>query len=92
MAKFLAKVTADSYDKLRDLDKYHLDLKKRTARQEDDNTYTVSGIITDQQIEQLRSNNYTIKILSDLSEASKNRRQEVSKANRFTRTKGAAHM
>jgi carboxypeptidase T len=92
MVKFLARITADSYEKLRDLDKYHLDLKKRTARQEENNTYTVSGMLTDQQIEQLKGMDYTIEILADLSEVSKNRKQEVSRANRFTKTKGAARI
>jgi murein tripeptide amidase MpaA len=92
MVKFLARITADSYEKLRDLDKYHLDLKKRTARQEENNTYTVSGMLTDQQIEQLKGMDYTIEILADLSEVSKNRKQEVSRANRFTKTKGAANI
>lgn len=92
MVKSLVKITADSYENLRALDKYHLDLKKRTARQEDDNTYTVSGILTDQIIEQLRSSNYGIKILSDLSEVSRNRRQEVSKSNRFTKAKGSLNI
>jgi murein tripeptide amidase MpaA len=89
MTKFLVKIIASSYEKLRALDNYHLDLKKRTARQENENTFIITGIITNQQIEQLRSNGYIIEILTDLSEVSKNRKQEVSKANRFMKTRGA---
>lgn len=92
MVKFLVRIIASSYEKLRALDKYHLDLKKRTAREEDDNTYVISGILTDQQIEQLRSDDYTIEILLNLSEVSKERKQEVSKANRFSKAKGASNI
>jgi murein tripeptide amidase MpaA len=89
MTKFLVKIIASSYERLRDLENYHLDLKKRTARQENDHSFIITGILTDQQIEQLRSNDYTIEVLSDLYEVSRERKLEVSKANRFSKAKGA---
>ena len=92
MTKYLAKITADSYAKLRDLDKYQLDLTKRTARQEDNNLFTVTGIVSDNQIEQLKSIGYKVEVLSNLHEESMNRKREVSRANRFTKAKGAANV
>ena len=65
------------------LDKFHLDLKKRTARQEGTKKYVVVGIATEQQVEQLKESDYSVKILSDLTSSSRDRIREVSKVNRF---------
>ena len=83
MNRSLVRIVAKSYTALRDLDKFHLDLKKRTARQRGTNKYVVVGIATQQQVEQLRESGYTVKILSDLTSSSKDRIREVSKVNRF---------
>jgi hypothetical protein len=48
MAKFIVRIIASSYEQLRGLDKYHLDLKKRTARQEDTNKFIVTGILNEE--------------------------------------------
>jgi carboxypeptidase T len=92
MAKFIVRIIANSYEQLRGLDKYHLDLKKRTARQEDTNKFIVTGILNEEQIQQVRSAGYTVEILSDISQISKQRTQEVSKVNRFTKTKTASEL
>src|SRR5690349_1814425 len=92
MTKYIARITSGSYEQLRGLDKYHLDLKKRTARREGTDKFIVTGILTDQQIEQVRSAGYTVEVLSDLSQASRERIQEVSKANRFIKTKKASEL
>jgi carboxypeptidase T len=78
MAKFIVRITARSYEQLRGLDKYHLDLKKRTARQEGTDRFIVTGILSDEQIQQVKSAGYTVEVLSDLSQMSKERTQEVS--------------
>jgi murein tripeptide amidase MpaA len=87
MAKFIVRIIARSYDQLRGLDKYSLDLKEHTAREEDANRFVVSGILTEEQIQQVRSAGYIVEILSDLSRAAKDRTQEVSKANRFSQAR-----
>src|SRR4051794_36957181 len=87
MAKFIARITAKSYEELRNLEGYHLDLKKRTARQEDANRFIVTGILNDEQIQKVRSADYSVEVLSDLSQISKERIHEVSKANRFAQAK-----
>lgn len=92
MTKFIARITARSYQELRSLDKYHLDLKKRTARQEDTNKFIVTGILSEEQIKQVKSAGYTVEILSDLSRISKERTQEVSRANRFIKSKKASQL
>jgi carboxypeptidase T len=92
MAKSIVRITARSYEELRALDKYHLDLKKRTARKEGTDKFIVTGILTEEQTNQVKSDGYTVEVLSDLSEASKERTQEVSKTNRFLETKKASEL
>jgi carboxypeptidase T len=92
MAKFIVRITARSYEQLRGLDKYHLDLKKRTARQEGTDKFIVTGILSEEQIQQVKSNGYTVEVLSDLSQMSKERTQEVSKVNRFINTKKTSEL
>jgi carboxypeptidase T len=87
VTKFIVRITAKSYEELRNLDAYHLDLKKRTARQEDANKFVVTGILNDEQIQKVKSAGYTVEVLSDLSQVSKERIQEVSKSNRFVQAK-----
>ena len=87
MTKFIVRIIARSYDGLKGLGKYSLDLKEHTAREEDANRFVVSGILTEEQIQQVRSTGYIVEILSDLSEAAKDRTQEVSKANRFSQAR-----
>jgi murein tripeptide amidase MpaA len=87
MAKFIVRIIARSYNQLKGLDKYSLDLKEHTAREEDANRFVVSGMLTEEQIQQVRSAGYTVEILSDLSRAAGERTQEVSKANRFSQAR-----
>ncbi len=92
MAKFVVRIIARSYDELKGLDKYSLDLKEHTAREEHSNRFVVSGMLTEEQIQRLRSAGYTVEILSDLSRAAKERTQEVSKANRFSEARRSSEL
>src|SRR5690348_8314497 len=87
MTKFIVRITAKSYDQLKGLDKYHLDLKKRTARQEGADRFVVTGIASEEQVQELKFAGYGVEVLSNLSQMSKERTQEVSKLNRFSKTK-----
>jgi|SRR5215211_96164 len=92
MAKFIVRIIARSYDELKGLDKYSLDLKEHTAREEDTNRFVVSGMLSEEQIQQLRSAGYTVEILSDLSGAARERTLEVSKANRFSQARRSSEL
>jgi carboxypeptidase T len=92
MARFIVRITASSYEQLRNLDRFHLDLKKRTARQEGANKFIVTGFLTGEQIEEVKNAGYAVEVLSDLTQASKERMQEVSKANRFSKSKSTSEM
>ena len=83
-SKYRVGITARSIRDIGKLEKYGLDLKRRTARKKSDGTgFSVSGILSSEQIKQLRSSNYVVQIHSDLAKESKERLQEVSKVNRF---------
>jgi carboxypeptidase T len=84
--RYLVGITARSIRDLRELGKYGLDLKKRTARRKDDNKFSVSGILTDEQIQQVRSLGYIVDVYLDLSVEAGRRLEEVSRTNRFTDT------
>jgi carboxypeptidase T len=86
MAKFLVKIISKSYEELLDLDNFNLDLNKHTARKENTTKFVVSGILTDDEIQKVRTSGYEVEILSDLTESGIERSQEVSKENRFSET------
>jgi len=92
MAKLIVRIIARSYNELKGLDRYSLDLKEHTAREEDANRFVVSGILTEEQIQQVRSAGYTVEILSDLSRAARERTQEVSRANRFSQARRSTEL
>ncbi len=75
---------------LRALDEYGLDLKHRAARQLADDRFVVPGILTDEQIEQLRAAGYIIEIVSDLDEVARERIADIPRTNRFADTRGVA--
>jgi carboxypeptidase T len=84
--RYLVGITATSISDLRELARYGLDLKKRTARKKDGAKFSVSGILTDEQIQQVRSLGYIVDVYLDLSIEAGNRLQEVSRVNRFDET------
>ena len=90
MTKFLVKIICQSYEKLLELDNFNLDLNKHTARKEDTNKFVVSGILTDDEIQKIKLADYEVEILSDLTQVGKERSQEVSKENRFSKTETVA--
>lgn len=87
VTKYLVRIIASSYENLRQLDKYHFDLNKRTARQSEPNKFIISGILNEQEIEKVKAEGYTVEILSNLDQESGKRMQEVSKSNRFATPK-----
>jgi carboxypeptidase T len=85
--KYRVGITTRSIRDMGKLEKYGLDLKRRTARKKYDGPgFSISGILTDEQIQKLRSSNYMVEVHSDLAKESKERLQELSKVNRFEET------
>jgi murein tripeptide amidase MpaA len=85
--RYRVGITAKTIRAVEKLGQYGLDLKRSTAKKKsDDSGFSVSGILSDEQIKELRSSNYVVQIHSDLTKESTKRLQEVSKVNRFENT------
>jgi len=90
MGFFSVRIVARTLDGLWGLDRFDLDLKKRAARQEGSDRFVVPGILSEEQIEQVKSAGYTVEVVSDLTEVARERITEVSRTNRFADTRGVA--
>lgn len=82
------RIFATTLEELRALDRFELDLKHRAAQQLAANHFMVPGILTDDQIQQVKVGGYTVEVISDLTQAAKERVQEVSQVNRFAEARG----
>lgn len=90
MGFFLVRILASTYDGLLGLERFDLDLKKRAARQEGTDRFVVPGILSEEQIVQVKSAGYGVEVVSDLTEVARERITEVSRVNRFAETGGVA--
>ena len=90
MKFFSVRIVAKTLDGLWGLDSFNLDLKNRAARQEGSDRFVVPGILSEEQIEQVKSAGYTVEVVSDLAEVARERITEVSRTNRFADTRGVA--
>lgn len=88
MAIYSVQITARTLEELRALDKFELDLKYRAARQLAANRFMVPGILTKEQVRQIKAAGYEVEVISDLSQVAEERVQEVSRVNRFTEARG----
>jgi carboxypeptidase T len=84
-----AIIKANTAAKLRQLRRFHIDLKDHSARYDQSTSqYEVAAIISSEQKQQLESAGYSVEVISDLREIAKARLDEVSKVNRFTEAHG----
>lgn len=88
MAIYSVQITARTLEELRALDKFELDLKYRAARQLAADHFIVPGILTEEQVRQVKAAGYTVEIVSDVSQVAEERSQEVSRVNRFAEARG----
>lgn len=88
MKLFSVQIIARTLDELRTLERFELDLKHRAARQVETNQFVVPGILTNEQIRQVEAAGYTVEVISDLTQVAEERRQEVSRVNRFAEARG----
>ena len=84
MTKYLVEIFAKTKKDLRNLEDLHLDIKTRTANKEDENKYSVTGILSTKEIQEVNSKGYQTDIILDLSKEATNRLKEVSSTNRFS--------
>ena len=83
MEYFDVFIEAESLKKLREIDKYDLDIKRRAAHLDSRNIYVVPGILTNTDIDKLREVGYNVTVVRDLSSVALDRQLQVPKTNRF---------
>lgn len=88
MAIYSVRITAKTPEKLRELDKFELDLKYRAAQKLATDRFMVPGVLTEEEIRQVGAAGYTVESVSDLSRVAEERVQEVSHINRFAEVAG----
>jgi len=78
MGRFVVKIHAASLEKLQDLQRiFDVDVVRATARQIESH-FAVEAIVSDMDIEKLRSEGFRVEVLSDADELGNQRRKEVS--------------
>jgi len=83
MIEIKVRITAFSYKALKDLSReFNLDIVYRTAKEINENKYSVESFIFRKQMEKLKEAGYQIEILKDLT-AIPDPRAQVSKINRY---------
>jgi hypothetical protein len=83
---FEAIIKAKTVAQLRALRERGLDIKGATAfRDEKDSLLKVDAILSDEDINELVSEGYTVEKISDFSDIAKARLDEVSRTNRFSK-------
>lgn len=92
MTKFLVEISAENKKRLRDLESLNLDIKTRTANKEDDSKYTVTGILSIKEIDDVKLRGYQTNVILDLSKEATNRLREVSPINRFEDIKNLSEL
>jgi protein-tyrosine-phosphatase len=82
---FEAIIKAKTPAQLRALRKHGIDVNEHSASQDErDFLYRVDAIVSDDDINRLESEGYTVEKVSDLSDVARARLKEVSKTNRFS--------
>jgi carboxypeptidase T len=81
---YQAIIKANSSTQLRSLRELGIDIKEQSAFQdENDYSYKVDAIVSDEDINRLESEGYIVEKVSNLTDIAKSRLEEVSKTNRF---------
>ncbi|HEY0005509.1 MAG TPA: M14 family zinc carboxypeptidase [Pyrinomonadaceae bacterium] len=83
MPVFDARITVPD-KRLNELEKLRLDLVFKGARSLEENISEVPGILTEEQIQQVRDAGFEVEVAGDLTEEARQRRAEVSRTNRFS--------
>lgn len=79
MGHYIVRIRTDTWDRLRDLQRlYDLDIFGQTAKQLDDGSFEIQGVLPDEWIEYLSGKGYQIEILADAEEIAKERAKDVA--------------
>lgn len=79
MGHYIVRILTDTWDRLCDLQRlYDLDVFGQTAKQLDDGSFEIQGVLPDEWIEYLSGKGYQIEILADAEEIAKERAKDVA--------------
>lgn len=72
------KIRANTWERLRDLQRvYDLDVFRQSAKQMAAGLFEIQGLLSDEQIEQVRAKGYEVEVISDAEEVAKKRLKEI---------------
>lgn len=80
---FDVKITTKSIESLRELRKFSLDLQRQTSRQEERDRFSIRGILSQDQISELKDAHYEVLVLDDLIDLAELRDRDLHTENRF---------
>jgi hypothetical protein len=78
----LVTISAADWERLRDLQRrFDLDVFGPTARQLPDGSYAIDGLVTDEQLDEVRSAGYQVTITADADRLARDRQAEAGGEN-----------
>lgn len=83
MKLFSTLIITNSLEKLRTLNQFDLDLNRHSAAVQNDQHFSIQGILSEDQINRIRQAGYFVEVKEDLTKQAADRLQEVSPTNRF---------
>jgi hypothetical protein len=89
MSNYFVKISTTSWERLADLQRlYHLDVVRQTARQPSEEVFEIDGLLSEDQIEQLRAAGYEISIVADAEQVARERLKQVGRGASEPETNG----
>lgn len=77
MGQKFVRIRAADWERLRDLQRVHdLDVFGQTARERDEGGFEIQGLLSDEQVAQMRARGYEIELLEDADRVAEERLRE----------------
>lgn len=79
MRHYFVKIRAVTQERLRNLQSvYDLDVFRQTARNPSPGTFEIQGLLSDEEIERIRTDGYEVEFVTDAERLARERLKEVS--------------
>ncbi len=79
MGNYFVKIGAPTLEQLRDLQRVHdLDVFPHTARQRTEGMFEIEGLLSDEQIDRVRTEGYEVEVTADAVKVSQERLREAT--------------
>lgn len=79
MGDYFVRIGASSWKRLQDLQQvYHLDVFGPTAKQLADDAFEIDGLLSEDQVDQLRAAGYTVDVVADAGQVAADRWNEIA--------------